>query len=109
MAEAMSVLGQVAPAATTETTLYDAAASTTAVVSSIVVCNRSAVDVTYRIYIGVDDAATSNEQYLVYDATIAPNDTVAYTLGITMGDTDDLRVYASTANLSFSAFGTEIT
>jgi hypothetical protein len=33
---------------------------------------------------------------------------VVLTLGLTLATTDKVRVYASTANLSFNAYGTEI-
>jgi hypothetical protein len=46
--------------------------------------------------------------YIVYDATINANSTVAYTLGITIDASDLITVYASTATMSFTAFGSEI-
>jgi hypothetical protein len=102
------VLGQVAPSATTETDLYTVPAATETVVSTLVVANRAATSATYRISVSVDGAATATKDYLVYDATINANSTVALTLGITPDATDKIRVYASTANLSFSAFGSEL-
>ena len=42
------------------------------------------------------------------DATIAANSTVAYTLGITVDAADLITVYASSATMSFTAFGSEI-
>jgi len=51
MANAYKVLGQVAPAATTDTTLYTVPAATEAVISTIVVANRSATARTYDIAI----------------------------------------------------------
>jgi hypothetical protein len=102
------ILGQSAPSATTETALYTVPASTETIISTITVCNRAATGATYRIYVADNGAATANGQYLVYDAAISGNQTVALTLGVTLNSTDVLRVYASTANLSFNAFGTEI-
>ena len=102
------ILGQSAPSATTSTDLYTVPASTETIVSSLVVCNRSTSSATYRISVASDGAALANGQYLVYDATINGAETVALTLGITVNATDKIRVYASTANLSFSAFGSEI-
>jgi hypothetical protein len=46
--------------------------------------------------------------YIVYDATIAANSTVSYTLGITVDASDLITVYASSATMSFTAFGSEI-
>jgi len=102
------ILGQSAPSATTSTDLYTVPASTETIISSIVVANRSTSSATYRISVSANGAALANEQYLVYDATIAGSETVALTLGVTLDATDKIRVYASTANLSFNAFGTEI-
>ncbi len=102
------ILGQSAPSATTSTDLYTVPAATETIVSSLVVSNRSSTIATYRVSVAANGAALANEQYLVYDATISGNETVALSLGITLDATDKIRVYASTANLSFNAFGTEI-
>jgi hypothetical protein len=102
------VLGQVAPSATTLTTLDTVPSATSAVVSTIAVCNRAATSATYRIAIRPAGAAVSNEHYIAYDSTVAANDTTMLTIGITLAATDVISVYASTANLSFNAFGSEI-
>lgn len=109
MAQTLKVLGQVATSATTETDLYVVPASTTAAVSSVVVCNRGASATTFRISVSVDGAVTANKDYLYYDVSIGANDTFIATIGITLGDTDKIRVYAGNANLSFTAFGAENT
>ncbi len=102
------VLGQSAPSATTATTLYTVPAATTAVVSSIVIANRDSSSATYRIAIRPDGATLANSQYIAYDVTVGASDSTVLTLGITMDATDIITVYASTANLTFSAFGSEI-
>lgn len=94
-----------APAATTNTDVYTAAAP--GIVSTINVCNRGASSGTYRIAIRPAGATLANQHYLVYDASLAANGTVALTLGISMAATDVLTVYVSTANFSVSAFGVE--
>ena len=102
------VLGQTAPSATTATTLETAPAATQVVISTISVCNRAATAATYRIAVRPAGATLANEHYIAYDAPIAANDSIFLTIGVTLGATDVVTVYASTANLSFSAFGTEI-
>jgi hypothetical protein len=102
------VLGQVAPSATTATTLDTVPSATQCVVSTIAVCNRAATAATYRIAIRPGGATLANEHYIAYDSTVAANDSTMLTIGITLGATDVITVYASTANLSFSAFGSEI-
>lgn len=109
MATNYKVLGQSAPSATTDTTLYTVPASTQAVVSTITVCNRSTSSRTYRIAVRPDGASIANQHYVAYDIPIAANDTVTLTLGITLGDTDVITVRASSADLTFMAFGSEIT
>lgn len=102
------VLGQSAPSATTETDLYTVPAATETIVSTITVANRSSTLATFRISVAVNGAATANKDYVIYDLTIDGNGFISLTLGITLDATDKIRVYASTANLSFNAFGSEI-
>ena len=102
------ILGQVAPAATTETDLYTVSAATETIVSTIVVANRAATAATFRISVSNDGAATATKDYIAYDLPIGGNGQYTATLGITVNATDKIRVYASSANLSFNLFGTEI-
>ena len=103
------VLGQSAPSATTNTNLYTVPAATSAVISTLVVANRAATTATYRIAIRPAGTTLVNEDYIAFDVAVGPNDSTALTLGITLAATDVITVYASTANLSFNAFGSEIT
>jgi glucose-6-phosphate dehydrogenase assembly protein OpcA len=102
------VLGQSAPSATTATTLYTVPSTTQAVVSTIAVCNRAATAGTFRIAIRPDGATLANQHYIAYDSTVGANDSTFVTIGVTLGDTDVITVYASTGDQSFSAFGSEI-
>ena len=102
------VLGQSAPSATTDTTLYTVPAATDAVVSTITVANRDSASATFRIAVRPGGATLANQHYLAFDCSVGANDTTALTLGITLDATDVVTVRASTANLSFSAFGSEI-
>jgi glucose-6-phosphate dehydrogenase assembly protein OpcA len=108
MATAYKVLGQVAPSATTATTLYTVGSGKSAVVSTIAVANRGSTSATYRIAIRVAGSALSNEEYIAYDTTITGNNSTMITIGITLAATDVITVYASNADLSFNAFGSEI-
>ena len=104
---AKKVLGQSNPAATTATTLYTVPSSKEAVVSSISICNLASSSATYRIAIRPAGATLANQHYLAYDVTVGAADTTIITVGITLATTDVITVYASTANLAFSAFGDE--
>lgn len=107
MALAYKVLGQVAPSATTATTLYTVPSNTETVISTITVCNRGTSSASYRIAVRPNGATLANEHYVAYDASIPGNTTVALTLGITPNAADVVTVYASSANFSFGAFGSE--
>lgn len=109
MATTYKILGQNNPSATTETVLYTAPALTSAVVSTVTICNQASSAATYRIAVRpAADGSTTAKHWIVYGATVGASDTTALTLGLTLGAGDTLRVYGSTANLSFSAFGSEI-
>jgi hypothetical protein len=102
------VLGQSNPAATTLTSLYTVPSATSAVVSSITIANLAASAATFRVAVRPAGANIANEHYIAYDITVAALDTLTLTLGVTLATTDVLSVYASTATMSFSAFGSEI-
>jgi len=108
MATAYLTLGQQAPAAITETTLYTVSA-TSVVVSSVVICNRAGAADTIRLSVSVGGGATANKDYLYYDLTIAANDTFIFTGGITMANSDVMRCYSTNGTCSFNLFGSTIT
>lgn len=108
MATTYKVLAQSNPSATTATTLYTVPSSTSAVVSTITICNQAASAGTYRIAVRPAGASLAAQHYVAYDIAIAANDTTALTLGITLATTDVVTVYASSATMSFAAFGSEI-
>lgn len=108
MAEAYKVLGQSKPTATTLTDAYTVPAATSAVVSSITICNQGAAT-SYRISVAVAGLADTAKQYIAYDVPIAANSTDVFTVGVTLATTDVIRVYNTLATLSFNIFGTEIT
>ena len=89
--------------------MYLVPASTEAIVSSIVVCNRENAANTFRIATKTDNSSVANTDYIAYDTSIAANDTVTLTLGITLQAAAEISVGASDANVTFNAFGTEIT
>jgi hypothetical protein len=109
MATTYKVLAQNNPSATTETTLYTAPSLTSTVVSTIMICNQSSSAGTYRIAVRPSaDGSTTAKHWVVYGATVAGSDSTALTLGLTLAAGDKIQIYASSATMSFSAFGSEI-
>jgi hypothetical protein len=101
-------LGQSSPSATSPTTLYTVPAATETIVSTVTVANRAATAGSYRIAIRVAGALLANSQYIAYDVSLPANASDTLTLGLTLGATDVITVYASSADFTFSAFGSEI-
>lgn len=108
MAEQPKVLNQLDPSAASLTDLYTVPALTSVVMSSLMVCNRGAAT-SFRISIAPAGAADDDKQYIYYDTAIGSNVTIPVTIGLTLETTDVVRVYATLATLSFTAFGVEIT
>ena len=104
---AKKVLGQLNPSATTATTLYTVPSAKSAVISSLTICNQAATAATFRIAVRPAGATLAALHYVAYDVTVGASDTTALTLGITLATTDVVTVYASTATLSFHAYGDE--
>ncbi len=107
MANIYKTLGQVAPATTTNTDLYTVPAATSAVCSTLSVCNRG-ISTQVRVAVRPAGEAIANKHYIVYDATLNQGDTLFFTLGISLATTDVVTVYSGHANTSYSLFGTEI-
>lgn len=108
MATVYKVLGQVEPTATTDTTLYTVPSATEAVCSTLSICNKAASAGTFRVRIKIAGAADDDKQFVVYDAPIASKDTLLLTFGATLASTDVVVVYASSADITFQLFGSEI-
>ena len=108
MANTYKVLAQSNPSATTATTLYTVPSATSSVISTITICNQAASAGSYRIAVRPAGATLAKQHYVAYDIAIAANDTTALTLGLTLATTDVVTIYASSADMSFSAFGSEI-
>ena len=108
MATRYLVLGQSAPAATTDTTLYTGPAGKDTVISTIVIANRGATAATYRIAIRPAGATLATLHYIAFDAAVASSDSITLTIGITLAATDVLTVRASNADLTFSVFGSQV-
>lgn len=109
MADVLKVLGQLDAAATTPETLYTVPDQAMTTTSSLVVCNRTAGIVTFRISVHVAGAGADDMQYLFYDAPLAANSTLTAVLGLTLNQDDVVKTYASATGLSFNLFGVETT
>lgn len=108
MAKVYKVLGQSDPLAATLTTAYTVPASTEAVISSIVICNRSTTPTSFRIALLPGGGTVADTDYIYYDLPIDGNDTFIATIGATLEAASIVQVYATLATLSFNIYGSEI-
>jgi len=108
MATSYKVLGQISPSAASATTLYTVPSSTETVISCLVVANISTSTLAYRIAIRPNGETLENKHYLAYDTVIAPNTSTVYNIALCLDAGDVITVYGSAADLSFSAYGSEI-
>ena len=92
----------------TYATLYTTPAATEAVISSLVITNQSSSANTVRIGLDATAGTPGASEWLVYNAAIAGNDTVALTLGVTLSAQKFVRVSSSANTCNFTAFLSEI-
>lgn len=108
MATTYKVLGQASPTSNADTDLYTVPASTQAVISSIVICNRDSSNNTFRIAVRPAGAALANQHYISFDTDVPARDTISLSLGMSLGNTDVITINTMSGNVSYSLFGAEI-
>jgi hypothetical protein len=109
MATTYKVLGQGAPANTSNADLYTVPAGKQAVISTLQVANVTADEVTFTIYVRIAGAAAANSNAIAKDVSVLGNSMLAITTGMTLGATDKVTIQSSFANaLTFTMFGSEI-
>lgn len=88
---------------------YVVPASTSAVVSTIAICNTTASAATAYLYAVPSGGTSGTGNAVVYGATVSANSTATFTLGITLAAGSALVYGSGTSGaLTFSAFGSEI-
>jgi hypothetical protein len=111
MAQTYKILGQINPTGNTQSNVYTVPASTSTVISSIMVSNQSSANLTYSLIVVPTanyTAPAANKYFLARGASVPPNDVVSINLGLTLPANTVLAANASSSSLSFSAFGVEI-
>jgi hypothetical protein len=115
MATAYKILGQTLPTANTLSNVYVVPTSTSAIVSTITICNQSAANANVDIIVRPVNEALDNKHYLLRGVTIPRADTLVISPGLTLNASVILAVNnavhtgETAADLSFNAFGVELT
>lgn len=108
MATTYKVLGQASPTSNADTDLYTVPASTQAVISSIVICNRDSSNNTFRIAVRPAGETLDVKHYISFDTDVPAKDTISLSLGLSLGNTDVVTINTMSGNVSYSIFGAEI-
>ena len=102
---ASGILGQSAPSATNNTSVYTVPASTLSVVNINVLNRSTANPVDVRIALSASGTPT-NSEYIEYDVTVPAKGVVERT-GIALNAGKQVVIYVSTADTSVSVYGLE--
>lgn len=107
MATIYKVLGQVNASANTTATLYTVPITSSAVISTVSVCNQSNTT-TFFMAVQPGGATLLSKHYIMYNTTLPANDTMNITIGITLAPTDIISVRSTSSSVSFLIFGSEV-
>lgn len=102
MSDTWGALAQDVPAATTLTDVYEVPADQRGTVQ-VVACNRGSTAV-IRLSHAISGAADSDEQYLLFDLSLAGGET-RVTSKFIVGAGDILRAYSDTGDVAFNING----
>ena len=101
---ASGVLGQVALASTTFTTVYTVPTNTLAYVN-VNVANRNATDIAVRVAIAAT-ATPTNAEFIEFNSFIAPNGVLERT-GLVLDAGKRVITYSNSSNVSVNVYGVE--
>ena len=107
--EDIGLLGGVSPTANINTVLYTVGADRKANISTLNVCNRSSSKITYSIaHNDTNATAIASGNYIAYDQEIFPNDSIPFSLPISMVASDAIIVNCASPVLTFMCWGSEV-
>lgn len=101
---ASGVLGQVALASTTYTTVYTVPTSTVSYVN-VNVSNRNATDIAVRVALAAT-ATPTNAEFIEFNSFIAPNGVLERT-GLVLDAGKRVIAYSNSSNVSVNVYGVE--
>ena len=108
MATTYKVLGQVSTSSNTTATLYTVPSTSSAVISTIAICNQASTATTFFLAVQPGGATLASKHYINYNTALPANDTMTVSIGITLAPTDVISVRASSTSVSFLIFGSEV-
>ena len=112
MPNTYKILGQVNPSANTQSNVYVVPAATEAVVNSLTIANQGTSNVSYSVIVmptaEFASPASNGKYFLIRGSSMPCGDAATLTLSLTLPAGAVLAANTNSADLSFSAFGVEI-
>ena len=102
------LLGRSKPAAATPTSVYSPAVGVSTIVSSIIVCNVSAVTDKFRIYNVPAAGAENVNNAIYYDIEVQPGDSFLANVTTVIQPQGFISVEATGGNLTFTLSGLDV-
>ena len=104
------ILGQSCPSSTANVTLYTVPTNTNTIISTLSICNLSINNKTYNVAAIPAGETIARKHMLASNGAVAAYDSIALTIGMTLGANDTIVIASQDANnIAFTIFGTEIT
>ena len=103
----LRIAGQVAPNANTDVDMYTVPEAQETVISSLAICNTGAQPTAFSIWLRVDEEAKATKNTLYSALPLAAGETFIATIGLTLATGNKITVRATTAGVSFQAWGEE--
>ena len=108
MAQSYKILGQVNPSANTLSNVYVTPNSTEGVVNSIIIANQYTDNASFSLVVRPIDETLDDKHYIVRGCVVPGSDTLTMTLSLTLQGDVILAANTNSPNLSFGAYGVEI-
>ena len=108
MAQSYKILGQVNPTANTLSNVYVTPNSTEGVVNSIIIANQYTDNASFSLIVRPIDETLDDKHYIVRGCVVPGSDTLRMTLSLTLQNNVIVAANTNSPNLSFGAYGVEI-
>lgn len=109
MANSYKILGQINPSANAITNVYVTDASVSAIVSSITITNLTDSNSSYSLIVRPINETLSDKHFIIRGGIIPTREQITIASAATMNSNVILAANTNNSDISFQAFGVEIT
>ena len=109
MANSYKILGQLEPTPNTITNVYVTGASASAIVSALTITNLTDSNSSYSLIVRPINEALSNKHFIIRGGILPGREQITISSAATMNSNVILAANTNGTNVSFQAYGAEIT